>query len=114
RSLDRLLDRLRRNVFAARSLEQLFLPVRYTQETIFVERADVAGLEPSITREHRLRRFRLVVIPAHHVWTTNLDLAVFRNANVDIRNRRADRSHTVVFNSTGSNHRRRLCQTVTL
>src|SRR5688572_22466752 len=76
RSFDCLFDRLWGNVLAAGSLEQLFLAIGDTQKSVFVERADVARLEPTITGEDRACFFRLVVIAAHHVWTTYLDLAV--------------------------------------
>ncbi len=109
-----LLDRLRRDVLAARSLEQLFLAIRDAQESILVEGADVACLKPSIPREHSARLFRLVVITAHHIWTTHFDLAVFGDANLDIRNRFADSADAIVFDPARGDDRRSLSQSVTL
>ena len=114
RAFDRLFDRLRRNVLAAGSLEQLFLAIGDAQKAVFIERADVACLEPTIARENRARLFGLVVIAAHHVWTTHFDLAVFRNADFNVRNRRADCADAIVFDAAGGDDRRRFRQSVTL
>src|ERR1051325_3163869 len=114
RRLDRLLDWLRRDVLAARSFEQLFLTIRDAQESVRIDCADVARLKPAIAGEHRARFFGLVVIAAHHVWTTHLDLAVFSDANVDIRNRFANRADAIVVYSARGDDGRRLSQSITL
>ena len=46
--LERILDRLRRNKFSARSLDQIFLAVGDREISIGINVADVAGLEPAI------------------------------------------------------------------
>src|SRR5215203_3646718 len=65
------LDRLWRNVFAAGRLKQLFLAISYPEKSVFIDRSDIAGLEPAVFGKHRARLFRFVVITAHHVWSTN-------------------------------------------
>src|SRR5438105_6488950 len=52
RTLDELFDRLRRDVFAAGSLEQFFFPVSDAQESVRIETADISRLKPAIFREH--------------------------------------------------------------
>src|SRR5262249_42552362 len=97
RLFDRLLDWLRRDVLAARSLEQLFLTIRDAQESVSVHRADVACLKPAIAGENCARFLRLVVITAHHVWTTHFDLSVFRDANVDVGNGLTNSTDAIVL-----------------
>ena len=69
--------------------------------------------QPSLVKT-LLRFFRLVVIPAHHVWTTHFDLAIFRDSYVNVRNRLADSAHTIVFDLARRYDRRSLSQPVTL
>src|SRR6185503_20376204 len=114
RPLDRLLDRLRRDVFTARRLEQLFLSIRDSQKPVGIKRAYVARLEPTTIREHSARLVRLVVITAHDVWTTHFDLAVAGNPYVHMRDRPANRTDTKVVHETRRDHWRRFGQTVTL
>src|ERR1041384_7506426 len=114
RTLDRLLDWLRRDVLAARRLEQLLLTIGDAQKSIFIERANIARLEPAVAREHRARFFRLVVVTAHHVWTTHFNLAVFRNANLDVRNHLANRSRTHIVDTASRDHWGSFRQPVTL
>src|ERR1051325_2059380 len=114
RGFNRLFDRLRRDVLATGSLEQLLLAIRNAQEAVLIDRADVAGLEPAVAREHGSRLVRLVVITAHHVWTTHFDLAVFGNANVDVRNCFTNRADAIVFDPARGDDGRRLSQAITL
>ena len=46
--LQRVLDRLRSDELAARSLDQVLLAVGDGEKTLLIESADVAGLEPAI------------------------------------------------------------------
>ncbi len=54
--LDHCLDTLRRDVLSCRVDDQIFLSVGNAQVTVLVERADVAGPEPTVF-EGFLRRF---------------------------------------------------------
>src|SRR4029079_6098547 len=107
-------DRLRRDVLTTGSLEQLFLPIGDAQKTILIERANVTGLEPAVAGKHGPPFFRLVVVTAHHVWTTHFDLAVFGDADLNVRNCLADSSRTDLIDTAGRDHGRSFGQTVTL
>src|SRR5499433_1848788 len=85
--LERIFDRLRRNKFAGRSLEQILLAIGDEQVVVFVEVADVAGVEPTVFIDHFARRFGRFVVTLHHHRSANQDFAVIRRFHLAIRNR---------------------------
>ena len=62
--LELALDRLRRDVLAARGLDQVLLAVGDAQEAVGVELADVAGAEPAVGVERLGGRVGQVVVAA--------------------------------------------------
>src|SRR5438045_5978043 len=76
RTLDELFDRLRRDVLAAGSLEQLYFSVSDAQESIPVETADISRLKPAIFREHCACFCGLVPVAQHDMRTASLDFVI--------------------------------------
>ena len=75
-------DILRKDIQSFRSHDHFFLPPAHTQTTIRVERANIAGVEPSVLK-CRSRFLRGIVVTAGNVPTFHKDLTVFGNLNFD-------------------------------
>src|SRR5205807_2453520 len=95
RTLDKLLDRLRRDVLAAGSLEQFFFSVSDTQKSVRIETADISRLKPAIFGEHCACFFRLVPVAQHDVRPTSFDFTINCNAHLDVWNRFAGGADSV-------------------
>src|SRR6185295_19544011 len=73
--------------------------------TVFRDVADVAGIEPTVLQHFR-RRFRLAIVTSHHVWTTNENLAVFRNLELDAVKRNSHRADVIITGTVCRNDAR--------
>src|SRR5438552_4285864 len=70
------LDRLGRCLLAAREHDQLFLAVRHREDTVGLELADIARVEPPLRIDRFGRGLGLVQVALHHVRSARQDLAV--------------------------------------
>ena len=73
--------------------------------TLRVGISDVAGCKPTVAH-YREARFRLSVVAAHDIWTTNQHLAIFSNRHFDVRKWFADRTDTIIVRTIGANDAR--------
>src|SRR5438270_1568538 len=74
--LERVLDRLRSDVLAARGLDQVLFAIGDLQVSVGIDLADVAGVEPAVLVDHFRRRLGLAEIAAHDVAPSLEDLSV--------------------------------------
>ena len=93
--LDRVLDRLRRDVLAARGDDDVLLAIGDADEAV-LDDADVAGLEPALGVDRVARRVGLVVVALHDVRAARQDLAVLRDLHLDAVDRLSDRADAEV------------------
>src|SRR6476661_8280839 len=115
--LEARLDLGRRDVLAARGLEDVLLAVGDVEEAALVDAPDVAGVEPAVLGEHLGRRLGVVVVAAHDARPSDEDLAVLlRDAHLGARQRPADRAVLVraVVGCVDGRAGRRLGQAVAL
>src|SRR5215207_3168138 len=85
--LQHTLNLLRRNVLAARGLDQVLLTVSDPQITLLVKLPNVAGGEPAVGDCLRGRIWQ-VVVAVHHTWPLDQDLAVIGDLDLRARDRR--------------------------
>ena len=91
----RILDRLRRDVLAARRLEERLLAVGYPEEPVGVDLADVAGVDPAVA--HGVGgRLRIVVISQHVARAADEDLAIVGDLQLHAGERLPDAEELVV------------------
>jgi hypothetical protein len=110
--LRQVLDRLRRDVLAARGDDDVLLAVGDPQEAAAVDLADVAGVEPPVGVDHLRRRVGLVVVALHHVRTSREDLSVRCDRHLDAGDRLAHRADLEVVWGVDGYDRRGLRQPV--
>ena len=79
------LDGLRSDHLAAAGLQHLLLAVGDGEEPIRIDLADVSGAEPPILGKRRRRLVRLVPVAVEDRRPAHLQLAVRREARLDIR-----------------------------
>jgi hypothetical protein len=84
-----VLNRLRGNLFADRSQDEVLPAVSDRQIAFVVERPDVTRVEPAVRFEHGPRRLRVVVVSAHDVRSAREDLAIAGDPQLNARQRAA-------------------------
>src|SRR5687767_931227 len=93
--LQQTLDQLWRDILPVRQFEEILFPVSDVKLTILLHVTDVAGVKPTIL-QHGCGGFGLSIVTPHHVWTTDENLAVFSNLDLDTIERNPDRSDAIV------------------
>ena len=83
-------DLSRHDLLAVREDQQFLLAAGDRQESVRVERAEVAGVEPAVANRFG-RRLGLLPVTLHDVRAAREDLAVGRDLHLDAGQRRADR-----------------------
>jgi hypothetical protein len=111
---DLVLDRLRGDVLAAGGDEDVLDPVGDAEESLRVDLADVAGVEPPLLVDHLARRLVLVPVPLHDLRPAGEDLAVGVDAQLGAGDGLSHRAELHVSRPVGAEHRRRLGEAVPL
>src|SRR5882672_3857741 len=113
RLLQRVLDRLRRDLLTAARDDDVLLAVGDAQEAVRVQLADVARVEPAVLKCGR-GLLGSVPVAFHDAWATDQDLAVPRDPNLDSLDGAAHRAQFVVLRRIHGDHRGGLGQAVAL
>ena len=89
-----ILNALRGNILAVGEDDQVLLPACQIKETVLIQMAQVAGLQPSVPGNGLPCLLLILVVAHHHRRALDLDLAVF-NANLTAPHHESDRPHLV-------------------
>ena len=111
---DRVLECGRSDVLAAGRHDDLLLAAGDGQETVSVEVADVAGLEPALIIERLRGRLRVLPVLLEDVHALDLDLAVVDHPNRDTGERGADSADLRLGGEVHGRRGGRLCEAVAL
>src|SRR6266850_2398961 len=98
-------DGLRSDEFARGGFQQVFLAIGDVEIVVLVQVADVAGAEPAVFAEHFGGCFRFLVVALHDARTFDENLAVFRDANLDVGDGLAGTADAIVRVVTRNNWR---------
>ncbi len=101
-----VLDRLWRNVFAAGGDNQALLPVGDFEIPLFVEAADVTGMQPSLLVDRLGGGGRIVVVATHHVRSARKYLAIVIDPDFDVEKGKSDGADPGTLQRVGGDDRR--------
>ena len=108
-----VLDRLWRDVLAARRNDDVLLAIGDAQKSV-LQFTDVTGVKPARFVDVLFRCDVVVVVALHDVRPARKYLAVACNHHFDSGNRTTDSTDTEMFERVRRNHRRRFRQSVSL
>ena len=94
--LEHVLEVLRRDVLPAGGNDHVLLAIGDGQEAVLVERADVSGVEPAVSRERGSRRRLVIQVAREHGRPAEQDLAVLGQLQLDAGDRRPHGPELVV------------------
>src|SRR3954469_8602869 len=112
-ALEDRFDRLRCDLFAAGSDQQILLAVGDRQVALRIDVSDVTGVKPT-TLERGRGRLRFVEVPLHDVRPAREDLSVLRNAQLDALDRPSDGANTRRVQRIEGENRPRFGQSIAL
>ena len=84
-----------RDILSIRELEQILLAIGDVDPALIVNVADISGREP-IVAHHRQRRFRVPIVPAHHVRSAHQHFAVIGDRYFNAPEWLANRADAIV------------------
>src|SRR4051794_30610883 len=112
RAFQKCFQRLRSDVLAVRVDDDVFLAVGDLQETVLVDLADVAGVEPAVVVDGLPRRIIIVPIPLHDVRPSAQNLAILGDLHFDAGDDFSDRTDASPLRRVDGDDRRGLGEAV--